>query len=110
MQQGPFGVAVGGARPAERPGGRDPLRVEISTRSELGHALPNRVGPSRDRRQNSEQDQSVDPRVAPATLLEASLIAASLVDADEARFTPPPLRAKPWQPPSSSLTLRDRTV
>lgn len=110
MQQGPFGVAVEGTRPAERPGGRDRLRVDESTRSEPGNALPHRVNPSRDRRQNGEQDQSVEPRVAPATLLEASLIAAALIDADEARFSPPPLRTKPWQPPASSLALRDRSV
>jgi len=109
-QQGPFGVAAGGVRPLEKTGGRETLRVDDSPRSTLGRPLPHRVNPNRDRRQNHEQDQAIDSRVAPATLLEASLIAAALIDADEARFAPPPLRAGPWQPPSSSLTLRDRTV
>lgn len=107
-QQGLYGVAASVTRPVEKPEARDRLRVSDSTGPRLGVSLPNRVTPPLPRRQNDEPEQGVEPRVAPATLMEASLIAATLVNAEQSGFTATPLRAAPWQPPLSSLPLRDR--
>ncbi|HWJ87553.1 MAG TPA: hypothetical protein VNS12_05750 [Pelagibacterium sp.] len=108
--QGLVGVAAGTSRPAGRPVGRDPLRVDDSTGPSIGQPTPYRISPPPGRNQKDQQDQKIDPHVAPATLLDASLIAAALLNDGEARSTLPPSRSEPWSPPASSLTLHDRTV
>ncbi|WP_332716211.1 hypothetical protein [Pelagibacterium mangrovi] len=109
-QQGLLGVAANITRPAGKPDTRELSRVTDSTGARLGAALPNRQSTTRLSRRNSQSDQSVEPYVAPATLLEASLIASTLPNPDETGFSPAPHRMTPWQPPLSSLPLRDRSV
>lgn len=109
-QQGPLGVAASITRSVEKPEARSRMRVDDSTHAELGRPLPNRVNPVRARQQNGKQDQALESPVAAATLLDASLIASTLINTEEAGFASLPLRVAPWQPPSSSLQLRDRSV
>jgi hypothetical protein len=98
------------ARPAERPAAPPPLRVRDSAGASLGQPLPKRPSPNRQRRQNSEEDQALEGSVSSATLLETSLIASTLVNAGTEHSAALMLRNGAWQPPQSSLTLRDRSV
>lgn len=109
-QQGLLGVAANITRPAGKPDTRELSRVTDSTGARLGSTLPNHTPPARSNRRNPQSDQPVEPYVAPATLLEASLFASTLPNPDETGFSPTPHRMTPWQPPLSSLSLRDRSV
>lgn len=107
-QQGLLGVAAALARPVEKPDARPPLRVSDSPQARLGETFSPRRPQPRPRKENSEEEQAVDTRVDPATLLEASLIASALLPCDEQPPPPALPRPSPWQPPPSSLPLRDR--
>lgn len=98
------------ARPAERPVAPPPLRVRESAGAGLGHPLPKRPLPNRQRREDSEQEQGFEGSVSSATLLETSLIASTLVNLETSPGASLVLRTGPWQPPQSSLALRDRSV
>ncbi|AEQ51885.1 hypothetical protein [Pelagibacterium halotolerans] len=98
------------ARPVERPSAPPPHLIRDSAGAGLGQPLPRRPAPNRQKRENSEQDQYLEPTVSPATLLETSLIASTLANAESDGNAPALSRPAPWQPPQSSLTLRDRTV
>jgi hypothetical protein len=93
-----------------RPAAPAPHRIRDSAGASLGQPLPKRPAPNRQRRQNSEDDQALEGSVSAATLLETSLIASTIVNAETAPNAALILRAGPWQPPRSSLTLRDRSV
>ncbi|WP_421951612.1 hypothetical protein [Pelagibacterium sp.] len=98
------------ARPAEKPAAPPPHRIRDSAGASLGQPLPKRPAPNRQRRQNPQEDQAVEGPVSSATLLETSLIASTLVNAETSQSAALVLRAAPWQPPQSNFTLRDRSV
>lgn len=109
-QQGPLGISAAMARPAERPAAPPPLRVRDSAGASLGHPLPKRPQSARQRRTDREEDQGFEGSVSSATLLETSLIASTLINLETSHSASLSLRLEPWQPPQSSLTLRDRSV
>ncbi|MAN78551.1 hypothetical protein OF122_08305 [Pelagibacterium flavum] len=109
-QQGPLGIAAAMARPVERPAAPPPHRVRDSAGASLGQPLPKRPAPNRQRRQNSDEDQVLDGNVSAATLLDTSLIASTLVNTETTSGAALIVRSAPWEPPRSSLTLRDRSV
>ncbi|WP_339644067.1 hypothetical protein [uncultured Pelagibacterium sp.] len=109
-QQGPLGIAAAVARPAERPSAPPPHRIRDSAGASLGQPLPKRPTPNRQSRKNPQDNQALEGTVSSATLLETSLIASTLVNTGTEPGAALVLRSAPWQPPHSSLTLRDRSV
>ncbi|WP_417582468.1 hypothetical protein [Pelagibacterium sp.] len=109
-QQGPLGISAAMARPVERPAAPPPHRIRDSAGASLGQPLPKRPNAKHRKHPAPQEDQGFEGSVSSATLLDASLIASTLSNAETPASATLLLRSAPWQPPLSSLTLRDRSV
>lgn len=110
LQQGPFGVAATARRPVEKPAVAGRTRVSDSMGAQLGdapHSAPQR--PHKDP-ENAETFQPVTTPVSPGTLLDASLLSAEIDPNEGVLSATLSARLGTWEPPLSSLTLRDRRV
>lgn len=110
ITQGPLGVATPvrryePARPARavaQPDQSDAAGFETTGESghfdqPIHHSLP-------------QENQAFPEIVAPATLLDTSLLAAELSAFETYAQPSPSSRMTPWEPPGSTLSLRDRTA
>lgn len=110
LQQGPFGVAASARRPVERPAVAGRTRVPDSMGAQLGDAPKSAPQRHQNDPDKTEEFQPVATTVSPGTLLDASLLSADIDPG--AGIQSPALSARlgTWEPPHSSLSLRDRRV
>lgn len=110
LQQGPFGVAASARRPVQRPGEKSRLRVSELDGARIGPDLPEHSLPDGPAPEDAEDFQASAPMVSSRTLFDASLIVSALPPGEGVLAPPPAPRNADWQPPASTLRLRDRSV
>lgn len=110
LQQGPLGVAATTLRPVEKPVVERRTRVVDSMGTQLGDAPPMPLQQRQSQQDVPEHFQPVTTPVAPETLLETSMLAAAIHPDEGILAASLSARLGTWEPPLSSLTLRDRRV
>ncbi len=110
LQQGPFGVAASTPRPIQKPGSREAMRVAGTGGAAVNEPPSRHANPQKRDQEKAEPNQYRISPVSSENLIEASLIASALDLTEPASAELRPRAMPAWQPPASSLSLRDRQV
>lgn len=110
LQQGPFGVAASARARDATPSGPAVARVASGTGPRTNARPQAQSNPEQAQTRKHPAFEPLRPSVAPTTLFETSQFAAAIPVPDFETLGPSDMQSDPWQPPESSLPLRDRSV